>query len=118
MAFLVNPVLIAIPLLIGGEEFYLRWWHQHLINRIAGVLLVPVALAASFWIAIFIQIGTADRPLRISFAALGAFFLFAGWQKIWIGGLSWSSLAEGSLIFWGLALSVAAALGYSARTPV
>jgi hypothetical protein len=117
MVFLANPVLIAVPFIIMGEEFYMRWWNQHLINRISGVLLVPFAFAVSFWVAEFIQVGTADRLMRLFFALLGAFFLYAGLDKVWRGGLSWSSLAEGALTFWGLAFLLAAAVGYRPETP-
>jgi hypothetical protein len=112
MVLFVNPILLAVPWIVMGEEFYMRWWNQHLINRIAAVLLVPVALAASFWIAAFIQVGTADPRLRVSFAVLGAFFLYAGLEKIWMAGLSWSSVAEGSLLFWGLAMVLATGVGF------
>ena len=117
LVFLANPLFLAIPFVILGEEFYLPGWDHHLINRVAAILLVPVALAASFWIAVFIQVGTADRPLRISFALLGAFLLFAGVDKLRAGGLSWSSLADGSLLFWGLALVQAAGLGFTPEPP-
>jgi hypothetical protein len=110
--FLANTILVSVPFIIQGEGFYLLWWSEHLINRIAGILLLPVALVASFWIALFIQVGTADRPLRISFALLGAFFLFAGLEKIWRAGISWASLRDGSLALWGVAFIQAAALGF------
>jgi hypothetical protein len=118
VVILANTILLAAPFIIMGEEFYMRWWNHHVINRIVSVLLVPVALAATFWIAAFIQIGTADRPLRACFALLGAFFLYAGLEKIWRAGLTVSSLNEGSLLFWGLAFVLAAGLGCRPDTPL
>ncbi len=108
---LTNTAFLAIPTLVEGESYYVRWWHWHLINRVAGVLLVPVAVLASFFIALFIQVGTSDRGFRVAISILGLFFIGSGLWKTFGNGLSWASIGEGSLLFWGLALVLAACMG-------
>jgi hypothetical protein len=111
LVLLINTCLFAVSFISMGGEFYLRWWHVHPINRIAFVLLVPVAIVASFFIAIFVQVGTADKFLRIGFGTLSLFFLLCSVAKLWTGGLSWSSFTDADLLPWGLALLLAVALG-------
>jgi hypothetical protein len=111
VVLLANTLFVAIPLIVVGEDFYSRWWHVHLINQIAGVLLVPVGIMASFFIALFVQVGTADRGFRVFITILGSFFIVSGFWNMFGHGLSWASLAEGSLLFWGLGLVLAAGLG-------
>jgi hypothetical protein len=108
---MINTVLFTIPTLVEGEAFYIRWWHVHQINRVAGILLVPVAIMASFWIALFVLVGTRDSRFRVMISMLGLFFLSSGLWRLFGHGRSWASLAEGSLLFWGLALLLSAGLG-------
>jgi hypothetical protein len=111
VVLLVNTVLIAIPTILTGEEFYVRWWNMHVINRIAGVLLIPVGIIASFCIALLVQAAAVDKAMRISFACLGAFMFFCVVMMLYSKGLSWSTVADATLIFWGIALILAASLG-------
>jgi hypothetical protein len=116
LVLFVNTVFFAIPIILSGEEFYVRWWHVHVINRIAAVLLVPVGLVASFFIALFIQAGADDRVMRISFALLGVFFVSLEAMALYTKGMSWSTLANATLTLPGIAFLLAALLGRPART--
>ena len=111
LVVLTNTALFTIPTLVEGEAFYIRWWNVHLINRVAGILLIPVAIMASFWIALFVQVGTRDSRFRVMISMLGLFFLSSGLWRLFDHGRSWASLAEGSLLFWGMGLLLAAGLG-------
>jgi hypothetical protein len=116
LVLLVNTVFIAIPTILTGEEFYVRWWNVHLINRIAAVLLVPVGLVASFFIALFVQAAADDRVMRISFALFGVFIVSIEAIMLYTQGISWSTVADATLAFLGIAFLLTALLGPPART--
>jgi hypothetical protein len=116
VVLLVNTVFIAIPTIWTGEEYYVRWWNVHLINRIAAVLLVPVGIVGSFFIAHFVQAGAADRVMRASFAFLGVFILSIEAIMLYTRGMSWSTAGDATLAFLGIAFVLAALVGPTAQT--